>query len=67
MDWDKYFKFVDSILYPDKEPIIEKCKKVYRNYGYNYEQDFLDEYYFMHNTTTGEKVRLYYNGRVIES
>ena len=46
--------------------LMEKCKQVYRNYGYNHEQDFPGEYYFMHNTRTDEKVRLYYNGRVIE-
>ena len=64
MDWNKYFGLVNGV-YP-KQNLLEGCKKVYRGYGYDYEQDFPGEYYFMHNAMTGEKVRLYYNGRVIE-
>jgi len=65
MDWDKYFKLVKS-MYPPRVNLVEECKKIYRGYGYDYEQDFPGEYYFMTNTVTGEKVRLYYNGRLIE-
>jgi len=50
----------------NRKELLEKCKEVYRQVGYDYEQDFEGEYYFMHNTKTGEKVRLYYNGRVEE-
>jgi len=45
---------------------FELVKQVYRNVGYVDEKDFSKEYYFMHNPETGEKVRLYYNGRVEE-
>ncbi len=45
---------------------MEEVKQVYRNNGYDYEQDFPKEYYFMEDTTKMLKVRLYYNGRVIE-
>ena len=46
---------------------MESCKQVYRNYGYTEEKDFPNEYYFMFNPITTEKVRLYYNGKIIES
>jgi len=64
MDWNKYFKTVEAV-YPSND-MLEVCKAIYRELGYDYEQDFPGEYYFMHSTVTGEKVRLYYNGRVIE-
>ena len=46
--------------------LIDKCKQVYRLFGYTEEQDFPGEYYFMFNPLTCKKVRLYYNGRVFE-
>jgi len=58
MDW--------NMDWNSKQELLEQCKKMYRSVGYDYEQDFPGEYYFMHNTITGEKVRLYYNGKVIE-
>jgi len=50
----------------ERKELMEKCKVVYRNYGYDYEHNFAGEYYFMFNTKTNEKVRLYYSGRVDE-
>ena len=64
MDWNKYFKTVEAV-YPSND-MFEVCKAIYRELGYDHEQDFPGEYYFMYNTVSGEKVRLYYNGRVIE-
>jgi len=46
--------------------LLEKVKACYRQNGYTTEQNFPDEYYFMANPQTGERVRLYYNGRVVE-
>lgn len=45
---------------------LERVKAVYRQNGYDLEKDFPGEYYFMCNTVTGEKVRLYYWGNVEE-
>ena len=45
---------------------LEEWKTIYRNLGYTHEQDFPGEYYFMINPITPRRVRLYYNGRVIE-
>ena len=45
---------------------LEQCKVVYRKNGYSVEKDFPNEYYFMHNPETGERVRLYYDGRAWE-
>lgn len=50
----------------NKVDLLEQVKEVYRSAGYTYEQDFPGEYYFMFNEATGEKVRLYYWGRVEE-
>jgi len=47
-------------------PILEGVKDVYRSYGYDQELDFPDEYYFMHNTKTGKKVRMYYEYEYIQ-
>lgn len=49
-----------------KSATFEDCKALYRGWGYTIEKDFPGEYYFMHNPKTGEKVRLYYNGKVWE-
>ena len=46
--------------------LIERVKEVYRKAGYTIELDFVGEYYFMYNQNTGEKVRLYYAGNIIE-
>jgi len=46
--------------------VFEKCKELYRSLGYSEEKDFPTEYYFMFNPTTGQKVRLYYNGKAFE-
>jgi hypothetical protein len=46
--------------------LFEAVKQCYRNNGYTEEKDFPGEYYFMFNPLTCERVRLYYNGRVIE-
>jgi len=46
--------------------ILEQCKKLYRNIGYVVEKNFENEYYFMFNPVTCQKVRLYYNGKVFE-
>ncbi len=46
---------------------LEKVKQVYRNVGYDIEKDFTNEYYYMFNSTTGQKVRIYYHsGKVQE-
>ena len=45
---------------------LEQVKSVYRKNRYTEEKDFVGEYYFMFNPITMEKVRLYYNGKVIE-
>jgi len=45
---------------------LEQCKNLYRKNGYSVERDFQNEYYFMYNPITLEKVRLYYNGKVWE-
>ena len=47
--------------------ILEQCKQHYRKLGYSVEKYFPNEYYFMFNPKTTEKVRLYYNGKVFES
>jgi hypothetical protein len=44
----------------EEKDLLEQCKDVYRERGYSFEKDFPDEYYFMYNPETGEKVRLYY-------
>lgn len=49
------------------EKTLERVKATYRSNGYWYEQDFPGEYLLMLNESTGERVRLYYNGRVVES
>ena len=45
---------------------LEQCKELYRSRGYVEEKDFPDEYYFMHSPQTGERVRMYYDGKVWE-
>lgn len=40
--------------------------RVYWENGYTFWQNSVREYFLMLNEETGEKVRLYYNGRVIE-
>lgn len=52
--------------YPEIPDLLEKCVKVYESVGYSYRQNFQDEYVFLYNPDTGEKVRLYHSGRVIE-
>jgi len=47
-------------------PLLEACKELYRERGYIMEKDFSNEYYFMYNPQTGERVRLYYNGKAWE-
>lgn len=47
--------------------LLEQVKQQYRNVGYDIEKDFPGEYYFMFNSTTVQKVRLYYRtGQVKE-
>jgi hypothetical protein len=46
--------------------LMDRCKEVYKNYGYTIEKDFPKEYYFMMNPETMECVRMYYNGQVEE-
>jgi hypothetical protein len=53
-------------LYSGAVSIMDQVKRVYRGNGYTVEKDFPDEYYFMHNPDTGERVRLYYSGKVDE-
>jgi hypothetical protein len=65
--WNDGPLFFERISVMDKrKELMEACKKIYRWYGYIIEKDFPGEYYFMYNPTTGEKVRLYYNGQVSE-
>jgi hypothetical protein len=45
---------------------FDKAKRVYRANGYLFEKDFPGEYLLMVNETTGERVRLYYNGKILE-
>ena len=50
----------------NRKSTFADCVRVYWERGYTHWQDFKKEYFFMLNTETQEKVRLYYNGRVIE-
>ena len=57
----------DNVCIMNKQmTIMESCKQIYRKYGYTTEKDFPNEYFFMFNPLTLERVRLYYNGRVLE-
>jgi hypothetical protein len=38
----------------------------YRKLGYTIEKDFPGEYYFMHNPKTLERVRIFYDGSLLE-
>ena len=50
----------------NRKSIMADCVRVYWENGYTYWQNFKKEYFFMLNSNTQEKVRLYYNGRVRE-
>jgi hypothetical protein len=47
--------------------LLDRVIMHYKSLGYTVEVNFPGEYLFLFNPDTGEKVRLYENGRVIES
>lgn len=51
---------------PLRKSLMADCIRVYWENGYTYWKDFSKEYFFMQNPETMEKVRLYYNGSIIE-
>jgi len=60
---DKYYDLIWKKF--RKEPMAD-CVRIYWENGYTTWKDFPNEYFFMYNPLTGEKVRLYYNGAVRE-
>ena len=50
----------------NRKALMADCVAVYWSSGYFFYKDFPGEYFFMLNLQTNKKVRLYYDGTIIE-
>jgi len=62
----KKFDWVEYLRNLHRKSVMADCVRVYWENGYNYWKNFRREYLLMINLDTQKKVRLYYNGNVIE-
>jgi hypothetical protein len=61
------FEIVKNLLRKyNKNSVMANVVRVYWERGYTSWSNFPREYFFMLNKETGEKVRIYYNGRAVE-
>jgi hypothetical protein len=59
--------YYDSIHKKFRQSLMADCVQVYWSLGYTSYKDFPNEYFFMYNPTTLQKVRLYYAGSILEN